>query len=107
MFSPALFLGSSGAIFAHVLSIFGFEDLHYSVIAICGMASVAGAVIGAPLTAVLIVFELTQSYSLGLSALVSVVIAVLVSEKFYGHSYFDKQLLSRGIDLSDGRVGLC
>lgn len=70
------------------------------------MASVAGAVIGAPLTAVLIVFELTQSYSLGLAALVSVVIAVLVSEKFYGHSYFDKQLLSRGIDLSDGRVGL-
>lgn len=107
VFSPALFLGAAlGAIFAQVLSIFGFEDLHYSVIAICGMASVAGAVIGAPLTAVLIVFELTQSYSLGLSALVSVVIAVLVSEKFYGHSYFDKQLLSRGIDLSDGRVGL-
>jgi CIC family chloride channel protein len=31
---------------------------------------------------------------------------VLVSEKFYGHSYFDKQLLSRGINLSNGRAGL-
>jgi len=107
VFSPALFLGAAlGAVFAQVLSIFGLEDLNYSVFAICGMASVAGAVIGAPLTAVLIVFELTQSYSLGLAALVSVVIAVLVSEKFYGHSYFDKQLLLRGIDLSDGRAGL-
>ena len=107
VFSPALFLGAAlGAIFAHILAISGFEDLNYSVFAICGMASVAGAVIGAPLTAVLIVFELTQSYFLGLAALVSVVIAVLVSEKFYGHSYYDKQLLSRGIDLSDGRAGL-
>ena len=107
VFSPALFLGAAlGAIIAQILSIGGLNGLNYSIIAICGMASVAGAVIGAPLTAVLIVFELTQSYSLGLAALVSVVIAVLVSEKFYGHSYFDKQLLSRGIDLSDGRVGL-
>ena len=107
VFSPALFLGAAlGAIIAQILSIAGLNGLNYSIIAICGMASVAGAVIGAPLTAVLIVFELTQSYSLGLAALVSVVIAVLVSEKFYGHSYFDKQLLSRGIDLSDGRVGL-
>ena len=70
MFSPALFLGAAlGAIFAQVLSLSGVEDLNYSVIAICGMASVAGAVIGAPLTAVLIVFELTQSYSLGLQRL--------------------------------------
>ena len=107
VFSPALFLGAAlGAIIAQILSIAGLNGLNYSIIAICGMASVAGAVIGAPLTAVLIVFELTQSYSLGLAALVSVVIAVLVSEKFYGHSYFDKQLLSRGIDLSEGRVGL-
>lgn len=107
VFSPALFLGATlGAIFAKILSIAGLDGLNYAIIAICGMASVAGAVIGAPLTAVLIVFELTQSYSLGLAALVSVVIAVLVSEKFYGHSYFDKQLLSRGIDLSEGRVGL-
>ena len=107
VFSPALFLGAAfGAIFAQILTNVGLDNLSYSVISICGMASVAGAVIGAPLTAVLIVFELTQSYSLGLAALVSVVLAVLVSEKFYGHSYFDKQLLSRGINLSNGRAGL-
>jgi CIC family chloride channel protein len=70
------------------------------------MASIAGAVIGAPIAAVLIVFELTQSYQMGLAALLSVVIALLVSNAIYGHSYFDNQLLKRGIDLSFGRTGL-
>ena len=70
------------------------------------MAAVSGAVIGAPLTAVLIVIELTQSYFLGLSTLVAVVIAVMVCDVSYGHSYFDRQLAKRGIDVSNGRTGL-
>lgn len=107
IFSPALFLGATlGAIIAHVFNSLGFLEVSYPAFVISGMASVSGAVIGAPLAAVLIVFELTQSYSLSLAALVSVVIAVLVSDKFYGHSYFDRQLKKRGIDLSDGRSGL-
>ena len=107
VFSPALFLGASlGALLAHLLNLLGMTEISYQTLSVCGMASVAGAVIGAPIAAVLIVFELTQSYQMGLAALLSVVIALMVSNAIYGQSYFDNQLLKRGIDLSFGRTGL-
>jgi len=107
VFSPALFIGATlGAISAHILNAAGIVNLSAAEMSICGMAAVSGAVIGAPLTAVLIVIELTQSYFLGLSTLVSVVIAVMVCDVSYGHSFFDRQLAKRGIDISKGRTGL-
>ena len=104
VFSPALVIGALlGAIFA------GFADAWYvnfqldvAVYAICGMAAVASAVIGAPLTTILIVFEITRNYELTTAVMVAVVFSNLVASRMYGRSYFDRQLLSRGIDLSQG-----
>jgi len=47
---------------------------------VCGMAAVASAVIGAPVSGVLIMLEMTMSYEYALCAMLSVVIAALVSQ---------------------------
>ena len=70
---------------------------------ICGMVAVTSAVIGAPLTTILIVFELTRNYDLATAAMVSVVFSNLVSYRIFGRSLFDVQLRMRGFDLAEGR----
>ena len=74
-----------------------------AIYAICGMVAVASAVIGAPLTIILIVFELTRNYDLAIAAMVSVVFSNLVASRIFGRSLFDVQLRMRGFDLSAGR----
>jgi CIC family chloride channel protein len=74
-----------------------------AVYAICGMVAVASPVIGAPLTAILIVFELTRSYDLAIAAMVTVVFANLVGYQLIGRSIYDIQLREDGVDLSMGR----
>jgi CIC family chloride channel protein len=72
-------------------------------LAICGMAAVAAAVIGAPVAGVLIILEMTMSYEFALAAMLSVVVSTMVSNVIFGHSFFDRQLLDRKIDVSQGR----
>jgi CIC family chloride channel protein len=67
------------------------------------MVAVTSPVIGAPLTAVLIVFELTQNFDLATAAMISAAFANLVAFRVYGRSFFDVQLQARGFDLSLGR----
>jgi len=103
LFSPALFVGAAaGASLQKLLSIIGIS-VGGPVMVVCGMAAVASAVIGAPVSGVLIMLEMTMSYEYALCAMLSVVIAALVSQHIYSHSFFDRQLLDRGIDISQGR----
>ena len=70
---------------------------------IAAIAAVGGAVIGAPLTAIMIIIELTGSYAYGLSAMLCAILCSLFTLRFFGLSYFDRQLLDRGIDLRLGQ----
>ena len=105
VFSPALLVG----ILFGALAGSGAELLlgelrsDVAIYAVCGMVAVASAVIGAPLTTILIVFELTRNYDLATAAMVSVVFSNLVSYRLFGRSLFDVQLRLRGFDLSLGR----
>jgi CIC family chloride channel protein len=103
VFSPALFVGAAagaigGRIAAGVIGVAAAPAL-----AICGMAAVASAVIGAPVAGVMIILEMTMNYELALAAMLSVVTCSMVSHLLFGHSFFDRQLLDRGIDVSQGR----
>ena len=103
VFSPALFVGAAaGAICGRVLAAMGVAGAAPA-LAICGMAAVASAVIGAPLSGVIIMLELTMSYEFALAAMLSVMVSLLVSNQLFGHSFFDRQLADRGIDVSLGR----
>ena len=104
-FSPALLIGTLfGALVGSGADwIVGNHHSAIAVYAVCGMVAVTSPVIGAPLTMVLIVFELTQNFDLATAALVSVAFANLVAYRIYGRSFFDVQLQDRGFDLSLGR----
>ncbi len=105
VFSPALLIGTLFGALVGVGTgwILGGQVSHVAVYAVCGLVAVASPVIGAPLTTVLIVFELTQNFDLATAAIVSVAFANLVGYRMYGQSLFDVQLLARGFDLSLGR----
>ena len=103
VFSPALFVGAAaGAVMGQIMvGIMGFGSM--TALSICGMAAVASAVIGAPVAGVLIILELTMNYDFALVAMISVVASIMVTNLVFGHSFFDRQLLDRGIDVSQGR----
>jgi len=106
VFSPSLFIGvATGALAGQLLALFGFSDIA-GVISIAAMAAVSSAVIGAPISAILIVLELTQSYEYAVAAMMSVMLCGLLTNRLFGHSYFDRQLLDRGISLQKGREAL-
>lgn len=109
VFSPALLIGALygalvGSIATQVASTYFQIDLSpIALYAVCGMVSVTSPVIGAPLTTILIVFELTRNYDLAMACMASVVFANLLGYRLFGRSLFDQQLASRGVDLSLGR----
>ena len=105
VFSPALLIGALfGALVGGGTELLFAENHSYiAVYAVCGLVAVTGPVIGAPLTMVLIVFELTQNFDLAAAAMVSVAFANLVGFRAFGRSLYDEQLKDSGFDLSLGR----
>jgi CIC family chloride channel protein len=102
---PALLIGVLfGALFALLIPGQLLSDYSgLSVYAVCGMVALMSPVIGAPMTALLMVFELTRSYEITIAAMVAIVFANLIAYQWYGRSLYDFQLSQRGIDLSMGR----
>ena len=102
VFSPSLFLGAmtGGAFGVIAISVFpeyGSAQGAYSVI---GMAGVAAAVLGAPISTILIVFELTSDYRLTVAVMIVATVATIFAHEISPHrSFFKWQLARRGIDL--------
>jgi len=108
VFSPAIFIGAvSGAIIGSTLTYLTGNNL-ILVFTIAGMAAVTSPVVGAPIAIVAVILELTASYDMALVSLGSVVTSSLTVSILFGYSFFDKQLLDRGIDIRRGRghIGL-
>ena len=104
VFSPSLLIGILfGALSWSLLNFIGLPNSGVVVYAICGMMALTSPIIGAPLTTILIVFELTHNYDLTIAAMVGVVFANLLAFRLYGRSIFDVGLANAGIDLSLGR----
>ena len=59
-------------------------------LSLAGMAAVAAAVFGAPISTVLIIFEFTRSYEAALLSIVAVTICTLISHQLYAPSFFDR-----------------
>lgn len=108
VFSPSLLIGVMfGALVGTSMDLAvgsGHGDL--VIYAACGMVAVVSPVIGAPLTAILIAFELTRSYDVTTAAMLCAVMSNLVSYRVFGRSFFDQQLARSGHDLSMGREKL-
>lgn len=104
-FSPSLFLGAMlGGAFG-IIAAGVFPDLAsgHGAYTIIGMGAVAGAVLGAPISTILIVFELTGDYALTIALMVATALASIVTQQFYSQSVFLEQLERRGVSLRGGR----
>ena len=73
--------------------------------AFAGMGAVAAAVLGAPISSTLIVFELTGDYQAAIAVMISVSLACAVARRMVDRSLFLSQLERRGLHLSDGPQG--
>ena len=103
VFSPSLLIGAAtGAVLAKCFALIGLPGLGMA-LALAGMASVVACVVGAPLATIFIVLELTLSYEFTLITLLAVIVSQVISSNLFGNSFFDRQLLDRGIDLKFGR----
>lgn len=109
VFSPSLTLGAvAGCAFGLVASgVFPELSSGAGAYAIVGMGAVAAAVLGAPISTSLIIFELTANYALTIAVMMAVVLATTVAQALTGHgSVFHWQLARRGLDVDTDRQRL-
>jgi CIC family chloride channel protein len=103
IFAPALFTGAAlGAAFVRVLAPLELTAAPAAVFSMVGMAAVMGAVMRAPLQAILIAFELTHNYSLVPALMLACVVSLKVAEFFEAESVFTRRLVRAGERLSHG-----
>jgi CIC family chloride channel protein len=106
VFAPSLFMGAMlGTAFGLVLNqIFPAITTPPGAYALVGMAAVFSAGAHAPITAALILFELTGDYRIILPLMLTVVIATTLAQALLrGESIYTLKLTRRGVRLQRGR----
>jgi len=100
-FMPALVIGGAvGAGFAILIDpLWGFSEIEPGAFALVGMAAALAATVRAPLTAVILVFELTGDYGLVLPLMLSAALATFIGERLHPESAYTMSLNSKGIRL--------
>lgn len=104
MFSPALMVGAlTGLAFGLIATgVFPEVSGSHTLYALAGMGAVAAAVLGAPISTTMIVFELTGDWQTGLAVMVSVSLSTALASRLVDRSFFLTQLERRGIHLAAG-----
>lgn len=100
-FMPALFVGGcvGTSLALLVQDAWTFTDIDPRAFAIVAMAATFAAMARAPLTAILIVFEITGNYALVLPLMLATVLATLVAERRHPASSYTMPLAQKGIHL--------
>ena len=104
VFSPSLMLGAlTGLSFGYVaVSVFpevsGGEPLY----ALAGMGAVAAAVLGSPISTIMIIFEMTGDWQTGLAVMLAVSLSTAVAASVNHKSFFLAQLSRRNIQIAAG-----
>ncbi|QPJ62815.1 MAG: chloride channel protein [Candidatus Nitronauta litoralis] len=106
VFAPSLFVGAMvGAAFGHgVHTLFPEMTASAETYAVVGMGAVAGAVMQAPLTNILMLFEMTNDYTIILPIMIACIAATYTFRSFNKNSIYIQYLLNKGINLRHGRV---
>jgi CIC family chloride channel protein len=105
VFAPSLFMGAMlgtgyGVVLSHLAPTFAGPAGAYGLV---GMGAVFAGAARAPITAVIIVFELTGEYSIILPLMFAIVLATGMSTFLSSDTIYTLKLRRRGIDLTRGR----
>ena len=103
VFSPALLIGAAAGAIIYNIPIANFDQNLLPIFAISSMAAVTSSVIGGPVTAMILVFELTGSYEYAIASILPISMCNLITYITFGSSFFDAQLKSRNIQMGYGR----
>jgi CIC family chloride channel protein len=101
LFSTSLFLGSLfgsfiGAGLARLAPQLGADPLIYALV---GMGSVAAAIVGAPMTMIMIVLETTGDFAATIGVMVGVVTAAIAVRHWFGYSFATWRFHLRGLSI--------
>jgi len=105
VFAPSLFLGATlGAAFGIATSQFlPALNIQPAAFALVGMAAVLAGAVHAPLTASLLLFEMTADYRIILPLLFSVAFSMVISQRIQRDSVYSMGLARHGIRLARGK----
>ncbi|HLI97294.1 MAG TPA: chloride channel protein [Candidatus Baltobacteraceae bacterium] len=100
VFAPSLFTGAFlGDGFGRVAhDLFPAWTGPAAAYGLVGMAAVFAAAAEAPITSIMIVFEMSSDYTIILPLMVAVVIATVLGRRLLGATIYERKLLRRGID---------
>ena len=110
IFAPSLFLGAMtgnvvGTFFKNIFpsSISSPDAFSPGAFSLVGMGAVVAGATHAPITAIVIIFELTNDYKIILPLMLSCIIASLMTVGIHKQSIYTLKLKRRGILFSEGR----
>jgi chloride channel protein, CIC family len=101
LFAPSLILGSC---LGHIIGIFQESLMHAgspTTYALAGMGAFFSGVSKVPITAIVIVFEMTTDFNLVLPLMIGSVTSYLVADKLVPGSLYDKLLKLNGIEIQN------
>ncbi|MBU1356240.1 MAG: chloride channel protein [Candidatus Edwardsbacteria bacterium] len=104
-FAPAIFIGAMlGGAFGQLLAVLfpGFFVYNASY-ALAGAAGVVAGALNAPLTAGLIIFEITGTYKVVLPAMIVVAISAVITKRMKGSSVYTQAMFKAGLPVDQLR----
>jgi len=101
IFSPTLFFGGmSGIALAGVLGlVFPLHPSDHILLAVVGMSACMGAVVRAPVTSILIVFEMTHEFALVPALMIGTLVSQTISRKMEQKNFYEALLAQDGHEL--------
>ena len=105
VFAPSLFMGAAlgGAVGRLAQMIVPFSMANPGAYAVVGMGALVAASTHAPITAILIIFELTGDYGVIPGLMVSCILGTFLAQRLRRESIYTIKLIRRGIDLQAGQ----
>jgi CIC family chloride channel protein len=104
IFAPSLFIGTmTGGFFGALIHQYIPNTASSGAYALVGMGALVAGATHAPITAILIIFEMTNDYKIILPLMISCVIATLLTTKIQRESIYTLKLIRRGVNLFRGR----
>jgi CIC family chloride channel protein len=103
VFAPSLFCGAmTGAVFGDIVhTVIPGAGGSMGAYALVGMGAVFAGAARAPITAVVILFELTGEYTIILPLMLAIVLATGISHLVSHDTVYTRKLLRRGIDIDE------
>lgn len=104
IFAPSLFIGAmAGGFFGWVVNIL-FPGITGppAAYALVGMGALVAGTTHAPITAILIIFEMTGNYKIILPMMITCILSTMVAITLKKGSIYTIKLLRRGVDISGG-----